>query len=196
MAAPGYVDFSPARRGDVDTGAEARALAVTGLGLGVGGTVRVDPHVRDAWSVPVEAGLYPSPLADGVILGTARVGVRHRLRPWMRLGGGVGASYVHRLGGHGVGPLGDVEVAFGRAWEHVGLSAAFRPGVSYNTLAHTTTWMPGEVAVAYRPTSRVSLFGSVHYGFGAAITAFGGFFVSGGGGSIGLQIRLGRREEP
>ncbi|MCH9682895.1 MAG: hypothetical protein K0V04_15770, partial [Deltaproteobacteria bacterium] len=114
VTTPGYVDMRPTEPGAVDVGGDGRVLGVSGAAWTAGGTLRVTPVVREGWSLPIEAGAYPTIQRNGVILGSTRVGVRRQMRPWFSLGGGVSGNYLRRSIGHGCGGGADAELAFGK----------------------------------------------------------------------------------
>jgi hypothetical protein len=191
VTTPGYVSFAPAERGQVELGGDARVTGVAGLGWSAGGTLRVAPQLRPRWSLPLEAGAYPTFDPSGRVIAITRVGFRHLLHPWVTLGAGLSGNYVHADGNRFGGGV-DFEAAFGKTWRRVGLSGTVRPGFAYNAVALPTLWLPGEVAVAYRPTERVSLFVSAFVASGLTVSAFGAFAANAAGGAVGLSVRLGR----
>lgn len=191
VTTPGFVDMRTPEAGQVDTGVDARAIGMSSVGIGAGGTIRATPHVRERWSVPVEAGAFPTVQRGGISHGNARVGFRRRVRPWLSLGAGGSANGMYQDRRFGFGGGGDLEIALGRSWGRFGVSGTFRPGVSANAMALATLWLPGEVAFAWHATPRVSVWGALFGAGGLAVAGPFGMLVGAGGAGLGIQVRLG-----
>lgn len=194
IAPPGFADLRHPTPGQVDVGADAGVLGIQSLGWSTGGSLRVAPHVRQRWSVPIEAAAFGAVSESGLSHGQLRVGVRHRLRPWLAIGGGLIGNATLEGDQIGLGGGGDVELVAGRSWERFAISGVLRPGVSTNGVTTTTLWLPSGVAFGWHATPRVTVFGSVFAAGGLAVAGPFGLLVGGGGASLGVTIRLGPRD--
>ena len=188
---PGFVE--PSTDGRVVAGGDVRATGLSGSGVGAGPVLRATPRIDDRWSVPLELGAQIGTHRDALSYATLRIGVRARLDSGLILGGGLVGHGVRRSGAYGAGGGADFEIGVARAWDRWALSFVARPGFAATAASVPTVWIPGEFAIAYRVRPALSLYASVNAAGGVAFAGPFGMLVTGGGASLGIAGRFGRR---
>jgi len=163
---------------------------------GYGGVqLGVEPNLTEQLSLPI--GLLGG-LGGGFGTGVgivARVGLRYKVMDTVVIGGGLGGGF-YGVSGSTTGDIDvnyaslagglhlDIEAAFGRRWNNIGLSVATRP--TFEALSHTL-YIPVEIALAFYISKRRAI--TLH-AFGGPflwdMSALGGW----GGGAIGLLYQF------
>jgi hypothetical protein len=185
----GFVDPSASRRGGLDVQGQVGGGGQFPVQTpGGGGAVHVEPFVSPRLSVPI--GLDYVRTRD-YNFAPLRVGVRHRVRERLALGGGLGAATIFDRSGVDAAGTADLELIVSATQSRISVSAGLRPGLVFDsgTVAFVAL---AEPALAIHVTEALSVTATVPFGVwywfdGPWRQGVGSFF---GGGALGVHRRF------